>query len=354
MISNTKDKLITILIHILVWGFLIFVLFMYPIFSGASIRLPNAFWVKQGIHILLLIFTYYINAYYLVNRLLLKNKTVLFIGILISWCFASSLFLDLLDQLLNLFIVHERAFGHKMLAFLHVDFFGLMTMFFISGISTGISLVLHWHREAKVRQYFENLRVTNELSFLKAQINPHFFFNTLNTIYALTYVNVETSRESLYKLSHMMRYLLYETQQDTVMLSKEVEFIKDYIGIMKLRLRDNSLVIFDLPDELQEMPIAPMLLLPFVENAFKHGVDDTADSTIFVIIKQGNTGITLTVTNSIFAPSAYARPETGEKGIGLANTRRRLDLLYPGRYALDISVDNLLSKYELNLQLTLI
>ena len=354
MISNTKDKLITVLIHVLIWGFLIFVLFMYPVLSGAMVKLPDTFWAKQDIHILLLLFTYYINAFYLVNKLLLKNKPVLFIGVLIAWCFITSLFLDWIDQRLNLFIVHERAFGHKMLPFLHVDFFGLMTMFFISGISTGISLVQHWHRDAKVRQDFESLRATTELSFLKAQINPHFFFNTLNTIYALTYVNVETSRQSLYKLSHMMRYLLYETQQDTALLSKEVEFIKDYIEIMKLRLRENTIVVFDIPEHLQEMPIAPMLLLPLVENAFKHGVDDASDCTISVEIKQNSTGITLMVINGIFTQPDYAAQETDNKGIGLINTRRRLDLLYLDRYFLDINADTQAAKYELNLQLTLI
>ena len=354
MFTKTKDKLITALIHVLVWGFLIFVLFMCPVLSGAMVKLPDTFWAKQDIHIALLLFTYYINAYYLVNRLMLQNKPLLFIGVLIAWCFFTSLFLDWMDQRLNLFIVHERAFGHKMFPFLHVDFFGLMTMFFISGISTGTSLVQHWQRDAKTRQDFENLRATTELSFLKAQINPHFFFNTLNTIYALTYVNVETSRESLYKLSHMMRYLLYETQQDTALLSKELQFIKDYIAIMKLRLRDNTLIIFEVPDNLQEMPIAPMLLLPFVENAFKHGVDDVTDSTIIIIIKQVGTGITLKVINGIFVQPEYPGKETGDKGIGLANTRRRLDLLYPGGYALNIKVDDQAAKYELELQLTLV
>jgi two-component system, LytTR family, sensor kinase len=353
MISNTKGKLITILINVLVWGLLIFVLFMYPLLTGTAIRLPNAFWVKQGIHILLLIFTYYVNTYYLVTRLLLKNKPVIFIGILITWCFAASLFLNLLDQWLNIFKTHQQAFGGNMHTFLHVDFFGLMTMFFTFCISTGVSLVQHWHRDAKARQDFESLRTSTELSFLKAQINPHFFFNTLNTIYALTYVNVETSRESLYKLSHMMRYLLYETQLDKVSLSKEVDFIKDYIGIMRLRLRDNTGVVFDVPRNLQEMPIAPMLLLPFIENAFKHGVDDAAESTINVAIKQDDTGITLTVINGIFSRSVYGERETGERGIGLINTRRRLDLLYPGKYVLNINADVLKAKHELTLQLFL-
>ena len=354
MISNTKDKLITVLIHVLIWGFLIFVLFMYPVLSGAMVKLPDTFWAKQDIHILLLLFTYYINAFYLVNKLLLKNKPVLFVGVLIAWCFVTSLFLDWIDQELNLFIVHERAFGHKMLPFLHVDFFGLMTMFFISGISTGISLVQHWHRDAKARQHFESLRITTELSSLKAQINPHFFFNTLNTIYALTYVNVETSRQSLYKLSHMMRYLLYETQQDTTLLSREVEFIKDYIGIMKLRLRDNTKVIFAVPDQLHEKSISPMLLLPFVENAFKHGVDDTAISTIFVEIEQDSKGIILKVVNGIFTRPEYSEPEKEDKGIGLINTRRRLDLLYPDKYNLQTNMDTKAAKYELNLQITLV
>src|SRR5690606_41040104 len=111
-------------------------------------------------------------------------------------------------------------------------------------------------------------KIGSELSFLKAQINPHFFFNTLNNIYALTYVDVETSRSALHKLSRMMRYLLYDTQAGITPLSQELSFVKDYIELMKLRLNETTKVVFKEPDLKENIQIPPMLFLPYIENAF--------------------------------------------------------------------------------------
>lgn len=120
--------------------------------------------------------------------------------------------------------------------------------------------------EALLRKSLEQQKTDSELSFLKAQINPHFFFNTLNNIYALTMINVESSRQVLLKLSRMMRYVLYETQKDGVLLSQEIAFVQDYIELMQLRLTDKVEVIFKRPTPLKEVTITPMLRLPFVEK----------------------------------------------------------------------------------------
>jgi LytS/YehU family sensor histidine kinase len=141
------------------------------------------------------------------------------------------------------------------------------------GIGTSITAVqksqkdtLLRQEEALLRKSLEQQKTDSELSFLKAQINPHFFFNTLNNIYALTMINVESSRQVLLKLSRMMRYVLYETQKDGVLLSQEIAFVQDYIELMQLRLTDKVEVIFKRPTPLKEVTIAPMLRLPFVEK----------------------------------------------------------------------------------------
>src|ERR1700709_2659627 len=118
----------------------------------------------------------------------------------------------------------------------------------------------------------EQEQIRSELSFLKAENNPFFFFHSLYNIYALTLVNADTSRKALHQLSRMMRYVLYDTQHGTAQLSQEIAFIKDYISLMELRLTDKVTITFDLPTSLHDMVVAPMLFLPFVENAFKHGI----------------------------------------------------------------------------------
>ncbi|MDB5243398.1 MAG: signal transduction histidine kinase LytS, partial [Spirosoma sp.] len=197
----------------------------------------------------------------------------------------------------------------------------------------------------------EQAKTTSELSFLKAQINPHFFFNTLNNIYALTLVDVELARDALHRLSRMMRYVLYETQNGTASLSKEVSFVGDYIQLMQLRLTDKVTVTLNTPSPLHDQPIAPMLLLPFVENAFKHGVSALQPSLIAINIQQEQNKLLLEVRNTLFMDKNHSL-EAGS-GIGLTNTRRRLDLLYPGQYALHINEHTPEGEYQVQLTLNL-
>ena len=150
----------------------------------------------------------------------------------------------------------------------------------VLGIGTSITVIQKWQKDKQEREALEKEKVSSELSFLKAQINPHFFFNTLNNIYALTQVDADKAGKAIHQLSRMMRYLLYETQQGQTMLGREIAFVKDYISLMQLRLTDAVKVIIDTPPHLLDMPMAPMMLLPFVENAFKHGVSATQQSHI--------------------------------------------------------------------------
>ncbi|MGY0039059.1 sensor histidine kinase [Pedobacter sp. NJ-S-72] len=166
--------------------------------------------------------------------------------------------------------------------------------------------------------------------FKKAQINPHFFFNTLNNIYALTHVDVEKSRNALHKLSRMMRYLLYDTQEGSTPLSKEVSFIVDYIELMKLRLNDTTQVTFEGPLINNDIHIAPMLFLPYIENAFKHGVSSISPSVISIDLSMEDGALDMKVRNFIFNENAAIADNYG--GIGLMNTKRRLDLLYPEKH----------------------
>jgi LytS/YehU family sensor histidine kinase len=232
------------------------------------------------------------------------------------------------------------------------------TTLLVQMIGTSIAAVQKWQNdrlwlqeEALLRKNLEQQQISSELSFLKAQLNPHFFFNTLHTINALMVIHVESSRQALLKLSRMMRYVLYETQRDTVLLSQEIAFIQDYITLMQLRLTDKVAVTFQQPHSVQETGMAPMLFLPFVENAFKHGISTLHASCIFIAIRQQDHHLELEVRNTMWAGN---RPSLEPaSGIGLANTRRRLDLLYPDRYQLSVRKDGVRNEYRVHLTLCL-
>jgi sensor histidine kinase YesM len=221
----------------------------------------------------------------------------------------------------------------------------------VVGISTAITAILKWQKDNQERKELEKDKVTSELSFLKAQINPHFFFNTLNNIYALTAKDPKVAGEAIHQLSKMMRYLLYDTQRGVNMLSQEIAFVKNYISLMKLRLTDVVKIEIDTPANLKDMPLAPMIFLPFVENAFKHGVSATRQSYIDIKIFQKDKVLDMTVSNSIMKDNGVSLDTNS--GIGLVNTRRRLDLLYPGKYKLDISESNAAGDYTVHLVLDL-
>lgn len=226
----------------------------------------------------------------------------------------------------------------------------LLSTLLVLGLSTSIAAVQRGQHDAQIRQALEQEKLTTELSWLKAQINPHFFFNTLNNIYALTLMDGDQAREAIHRLSRMMRYVLYETQTGTASLSQELQFVRDYIDLMQLRLTDNVTVEFTTPQPLRDVPIAPMLLLPFVENAFKHGISALEPSRIRIVVQQPLPHVLdITVQNSVFPDQPVALDENS--GIGLTNTRRRLELLYPGRHTLTIT--ELTPQHEYRVHLTL-
>ena len=231
----------------------------------------------------------------------------------------------------------------------HFDTVTLMITALVLGISTSVTTIQKWQADKQHNQILQQQKTLSELSFLKAQINPHFFFNTLNNIYALTHINGESSRKAIHQLSRMMRYLLYDTQQTHAQLSQEIAFIKDYISLMQLRLTDAVIINFESPDPLLDMPVAPMIFLPFVENAFKHGISATQPSKIIISVTQQGAILHLMVKNLIIKDQSISLDDYS--GIGLNNTRRRLDLLYHGKH--ELLIDELTADNEYSVHLTL-
>ncbi|TVT39472.1 sensor histidine kinase [Hymenobacter setariae] len=349
MPAFTFRRYLTPLIHVLAWGLLALTLLVFQPMS-ARMSLPAQFWVKQGVLLLLWVAVFYLTAYVSVPRLLLKGRTGWFIVVLVVMAATIQLLSRGLENALHLPELMRQAFhaadasnglprrppGPPRWRGPRFDLVTMLITLLVLGIATAITVVQHWQHEAQLRERLDQQRTEAELSLLKAQINPHFFFNTLNNIYSLTLIDGERARAALHRLSRMMRYVLYDTAAGQAQLSQEVAFVQDYITLMQLRLTDRVQVVFEHPEPVREVLIAPMILLPFVENAFKHGVAATQASRIVIRLKQpAPDRLEIEVRNTL-VPKTGA-DLAGSNGIGLVNTRRRLDLLYPGRYALHVT-----------------
>ena len=206
---------------------------------------------------------------------------------------------------------------------------GCLTFVFVICVSVALRLSLKWHQSEQARAEAELRRSEAELKNLKNQINPHFLLNTLNNIYALTAFDTEKAQQAIHELSRLLRYMLYENQSDRVPLSHEVDFIRSYVSLMKIRLNDNVEVRLDMDMPDADVQVSPLLFISLVENAFKHGVSPTEDSFIHISLKADHDGLVFECENSNF-PKAHTDKAPG--GIGLVQVKKRLELAYARHY----------------------
>ena len=193
-------------------------------------------------------------------------------------------------------------------------------------------IAIYANRKERETIRLRNEKLETEMKFLKSQINPHFLFNTLNNIYTLTVIKSDDAPEQLLKLSGMLRYMLYECNTDRVPLQKEVDYIRNYIDLKRLKDSRGLNIEVDLPEQTSDLQIAPLLFIPFVENAFKHSkVEDLEKGWIKIRLITENRKVSLVVENSI-PENDYTKDVVG--GIGLKNIERQLELTYPDRHEL--------------------
>ena len=202
----------------------------------------------------------------------------------------------------------------------------------IVGIAVAVKMTAEWYKNEAQRKEIEKNQAEAELANLKNQVNPHFLFNTLNNIYSLIQIDPVKAQEAVHDLSGMLRYVLYESQKDSVPLTKECKFLKEYIKLMSARLSSGVRLEVDLQDTASDRQIAPLLFIPLVENAFKHGISDTEDSFIRIELNEKDEYVICLVENSCFPKDDTDRSGSG---IGIINLKRRLDLLYPGAYSFE-------------------
>jgi hypothetical protein len=218
--------------------------------------------------------------------------------------------------------LHFQLFPRKIFSFL--------SQVMVVGTSVAIKVTARWYETQAKMSEMEKEKSAAELQQLKSQLNPHFLFNSLNNIYALIAFNPHHAQLAVHNLSDMLRYQLYEASKERISLQKEVEFVRDYCNLIKLRLAANVKLTLELPADDKGIAIAPLLFIAPVENAFKHGVSPTEPSYIHICIAVGEDhSVTCTVRNSSFPKT---ESDKSGSGIGLENLRKRLDLLYPNRH----------------------
>jgi sensor histidine kinase YesM len=278
--------------------------------------------VREFVNDVLILLFFYLNFYLLIPRLYFPKKYIYFI-LAITLCFFIVAFLPGI-----IFPFRESGhmrhqgpegnrflftIGHNLIFFLAVVFLSLM-----------VKISTRWKQAEKER-------LKAELSYFKAQINPHFLFNTLNTIYSLAIQKADNTAEAVVKLSGMMRYVISEASNDFVPLEKEINYISDYIELQRIRFGETVKIDFN-PGGLTSGPqIAPLILIPFIENAFKFGVNPEEDSFIGININLSGQELHMKVFNN----KVTDRPKTEPAGgLGISNARHRLDLLYPEKYQL--------------------
>lgn len=330
-----KSKKIFLLIQIIAWlVFIIFPAFIYSTIQpeiGIGILNPTL----KGIFILhtLLMAFYYFNYYYLIPKFYFTKKTSFYFAVLAA-SLLIMLFIMETDEAFSPFYQVSIQHGHFLFVFSIVIRFIMIVL-----LSLGIA---SYNRLKQTEE--EKLKA--ELSYLKAQINPHFLFNTLNSIYALTVQKSDAAPESVTKLSAIMRYSISDAAQDFVALEKELNYINAYIELEKLRLTVKVKLNYSVTGNPAGKQISPLIFVPFIENAFKHGVSTKENSEINIHINIDARTLNLSVKNT------KAKNNSENKlGLGLENTKKRLRLSYPGKHKLEILNDE--KYFSVNLNLTL-
>jgi two-component system LytT family sensor kinase len=311
------------------------------------------FTVKYLIYVFIQAFAVYFNLYFLMPRYLEKSRFALYTALVLLTSVLAAVLITP-AYYIAAWLAHTTVagmWGEK--ACLFFFFSGaLITTLASTTMGMSIKLTKNWIQTKRHQQVLEKEKLETELNFLRYQFNPHFLFNTINSIFFLIHKNPDVAAASLAKFSELLRYQLYECNDERIPLSQEIDYLENFIGLEKLRQNSNQQVTLDISRQDGEgSVIAPFMLMTFVENAFKH-VSRHTDQPNWINISLVTTGRLL---NFSIANSIAQIPASGEiiryGGIGLKNVQRRLDLLYPEQYELDIKNDGVTFEVRLRLEL---
>jgi hypothetical protein len=307
-----------------------------------SLYHKDSFGISEIISYLFFIGFFYLNAYYLIPSFLSKKKTITYILVI--------LFLIILIASVNAVIgdfyhphLHPRPFIRLFVS-------KLFPCLFNFAISSSYRIIIdNYQREKKLKEK-ENENLKTELSFLRSQVSPHFMFNVLNNMVALARKKSDRLEPALIELSNLMRYMLYESVAEKVSVKKEIEYLKSYIDLQKLRFGDDIKVDFNIVrNSVLDNFIEPMLFIPLVENAFKHGMGLIENPEILIQLIINEDTVFMRVINKV--NNLVKEEKDSNSGIGLNNLERRLNLLYPQKHELIISNNDNQFIVTLNIQL---
>ncbi|RVU01820.1 histidine kinase [Mucilaginibacter limnophilus] len=327
--------------HILVWVSILS-FFFYIIYTSHKLSIANMIVIVfgyGGINIGL----FYFNYLSLIPRFLDQNRYGKYILSVIATIIIIGVGKYGVGLIFREFILVEKGVQISFWSYFAGTIFTSLLFIFLSIV---LKFTVDWFLNERIQRDLENQRLTAELSFLKSQINPHFLFNSLNSIYSLAYQKSETTPEAILKLSEIMRYMLYESNDNKVDLEKEIHYLQNYIDLQKIRFGYKAFVDFEVQGEITSQRIAPLLLISFIENAFKHGVASDPESPIKMQITVTDGHLDFHIENK-----KHTNNRDASGGIGLANVKRRLNLLYPHKYQLDIT--DTPQSYTCNLHLVL-
>jgi len=329
------------LIHSAAWGLLL----ALPFLLTGGRETTTITW-NQYVRFLAIASTYvivfYVNSLYLVQRFIYRRQTTLFL--LTNVLLATALVVG--THFLLEAIPATRELGElgklgnhppppppddldHWWRFIRVFLVNIVSYTFITSIAVAFRMTGSWYDNERTRKELERSRSEAELQNLKSQLNPHFLFNTLNNIYSLIAISPDRAQEVVHELSRLLRYVLYESSHTLVPLEKDMEFIRNYVELMRIRLPRHVSLETDIQVHTSSLSVAPLLFITPIENAFKHGVSNNKPSFIRIEIKAHDNQVSCLISNSYFPKS---EDDKSGSGIGLSNLRKRLSLLYPGHH----------------------
>ena len=342
----SKQALTEGLLYFCVWTFV----FLVPIFSGSIFRSDPFEWrrIQTAWSIISPYFLLFsIHNWWIAKRFLLTRQYLTYAVLTVVTVVAIFTAVDFYHHILGIDIGQPDV-RMEALVFSHLPLpINLLLGIFMCGLNSGIKMIYKSVRDDQVMGDMRHNMMQAELDYLKYQINPHFFMNTLNNIHALIDIDSEAAKDTVIELSKMMRYVLYDSEQDSISLDKEIQFLQHYIQLMRLRYSDSVEIVVDVPESSHsQVKIPPLIFIVFVENAFKHGISYNSRSYIHISIEVSAEGdrVHYSVSNSK-NPSKW----NTHGGIGLDNVRKRLDLLFPKRYQLEI--ENTAHHYSVELNI---
>ncbi len=328
---STKSKAA---LHLLVWG----ILFAFPIlFSGGDFP-PMNIYLRTVLPLLFTVVIFYANYFVLIDKVLFKNQIVPFILLNLALIVACMWGEDIVRDLIPRSNPASRPFrggSSNWKSFYH--FRAAFSMALTVAVSVAVRITQRWMKSESERKAMETEQLKSTLSHLQYQIQPHFFFNSLNNIYSLVDISPEKAKDAIHRLSKLMRYTLHDATAEQVALSNEITFLKNYIDLMKLRLTDKVDVQYDFPESTDNVQIAPLLFIPIVENGFKHGVSANKPSFISLKMRIEDKRLVFWLENTNFPKDER---DKGGSGIGIENLQKRLRLLYPNRHEFRQQVEN--------------